>query len=47
MHYYIDGEKVKLKEAKEHIQKQDSKGVEIMPVNGVNSLKITTEMSEQ
>ena len=47
MHYYIDGEKVRLKEAQEHIQKQDSKGVEIMPVNGVNSLKITTEMSEQ
>jgi hypothetical protein len=43
MHYYIDDEKVEAKKAKALIQKQGAGGVEILPVDGVNALKIKTK----
>lgn len=40
MNYYIDDQKVTTEKAKEFIKKNGNKGVQIMPVNGVNSLKM-------
>ncbi|WP_405378057.1 M56 family metallopeptidase [Nonlabens sp. Asnod3-A02] len=40
MNYYIDDQKVTAEKAKEFIKKNGNKGVQIMPVNGVNSLKM-------
>jgi bla regulator protein BlaR1 len=42
IHYYIDDEKVTAEKAKAFIKKNGNKGVQIMPVNGVNSLKMNT-----
>jgi bla regulator protein BlaR1 len=40
IHYYIDDKKVTAEKAKAFIKKNGNKGVQIMPVNGVNSLKM-------
>ncbi|PPK96299.1 beta-lactamase regulating signal transducer with metallopeptidase domain [Nonlabens xylanidelens] len=40
MNYYINNIKVTKEKAKEFIEKNGNKGVQIMPVNGVNSLKM-------
>jgi hypothetical protein len=40
IHYYIDDKKVTAEKAKAFIKKNGNNGVQIMPVNGVNSLKM-------
>jgi bla regulator protein BlaR1 len=40
IHYYIDDEKVTAEKAKAFIKKNGNKGVQIIPVNGINSLKM-------
>ena len=40
MNYYIDDVKVNVEKAKAFIEKNGNKGIQIMPVNGVNSLKM-------
>ena len=40
MNYYIDDQKVTAEKAKAFIEKNGNKGIQIMPVNGVNSLKM-------
>lgn len=47
MNYYINNEKVSASKAKTFIQKNGNKGVQIMLVNGVNSLKMYSEKNEQ
>ncbi|MEP0480288.1 MAG: M56 family metallopeptidase [Nonlabens sp.] len=46
MNYYINDVKVNAEKAKVFIEKNGNKGVQIMPVNGVNSLKMTSEKSD-
>lgn len=47
IHYYIDGVKVNAAKAKAFIQKNGNNGVQIMPVNGVNSLKMYTKSNDK
>jgi len=44
INYYIDDEKVTAEKAKSFLKKNGNKGVQIMPVNGVNSLKMYTRV---
>lgn len=47
IHYYIDDKKVTAEKAKAFIKKNGNNGVQIMPVNGVNSLKMYTKSHDK
>jgi hypothetical protein len=47
IHYYIDDEKVTAEKAKAFIKKNGNKGVQIIPVNGINSLKMYTKNDDK
>jgi beta-lactamase regulating signal transducer with metallopeptidase domain len=46
IHYYIDDKKVTAEKAKAFIKKNGNNGVQIMPVNGVNSLNMYTKSND-